>query len=252
MTRVVVIEDEPPASERLVASLRKLDAGIEIVATLGSVAEAVRWFEQHPSPDLVFADVQLADGLSLEIFTRVEPAAPIVFCTAYDEYMVEALAQNGIAYLLKPYTLEQLAEALHKYRRLESHFATRLAALARAFSQTRAARRRLLARDADTFVAVPLDEVAYFALIDGITQIIRRDARRLEIDRTLADIEAELTGAGLFRINRQVLAHADAVAGFRAYFKGRLIVELEPALGIEVVVSQPNAARFRGWLEGRG
>ncbi|WP_146660682.1 LytR/AlgR family response regulator transcription factor [Enhygromyxa salina] len=253
MTRVVIIEDEPPARARLVASLRELDPQLEIVAELGSVAQAVRWFEDHHhqgAPDLVFADVQLSDGLSLEIFAQVQPAAPIVFCTAYDEYMVEALAQNGIAYLLKPYTTTELGDVLRKYRRLEAHFSTRLAALARALGQPRASARRLLARDGDTFVAVPIDEIAYFGVRDGVTELVRRDARRLELDRTLADIEAELVSAGFFRINRQYLAHADAVSGFRSYFKGRLLVELKPAASEDVVVSQPNAARFRSWLEG--
>ncbi|PRP91693.1 LytR/AlgR family response regulator transcription factor [Enhygromyxa salina] len=253
MTTVVIIEDEPPARERLTASLRQLDPQLEIIAELGSVADAVAWFEAHQhhgAPDLVFADVQLSDGLSLEIFARVQPVAPIVFCTAYDEYMVEALAQNGIAYLLKPYTVAELGEVLRKYRRLETHFSTRLAALARALGQPCKSARRLLARDRDAFVAVPIDEVAYFGVRDGVTELVRRDGRRLELDRTLADIEAELVSVGFFRINRQYLAHADAVVGFRPYFKGRLVVQMQPAAGEDVDVSQPNAARFRSWLEG--
>jgi two-component system response regulator LytT len=255
MTRVVIIEDELPARERLLAGLHQLDPRIEIVAELGSVAESVQWFGTHDPPELVFADVQLSDGLALDIFAQVQPAAPIVFCTAYDEYMVEALAQNGIAYLLKPHGLAELGEALQKYRRLEAHFMstslarTQLAALARTLAQPRAAR-RILAREGDAFVAVPLTEVAYFAVRDALTQLVHRDGRRLELDRTLSDLDAELEGAGLFRLNRQFLAQPEAVRGFRAYFKGRLLVELQPPAGEDVVVSQPNAARFRSWLEG--
>lgn len=253
MTRVVIIEDELPARERLAAALRQIDPHIEIVAELGSVTESLQWFESHDSPDLVFADVQLSDGLALDIFAQVQPAAPIVFCTAYDEYMVDALAQNGIAYLLKPYGTPQLRDALDKYRRLESHFTTtvrtQLAALARSLAQPRTTR-RVLAREGDAFVAVPLTEVAYFGVREGLTELVHRDGRRLELDRTLSDIEAELAGAGLFRLNRQFLAQPDAVRGFRAYFKGRLLVQLQPPADEEVVVSQPNAARFRSWLEG--
>jgi DNA-binding LytR/AlgR family response regulator len=248
VTRVVVIEDEPPARDRLVAALQKLDPQLEVVATLASVAESVRWFEEHPPPDLVFADVQLSDGLSLEIFARVAPSFPIVFCTAYDEYLLDALGQNGIAYLLKPYSPAQLREALDKYRRLEAHFAGKLAALSRALAQP--LRRRMLARDRETFVVVALDEVAYFGVRDGVTELVHRDGRRLALDRTLAEVEAELGNSEFFRLNRQYLAHADAVVGFRAWFKGRLLVELQPAALEEVVVSQPNAARFRSWLGG--
>jgi two-component system response regulator LytT len=255
MTRVVILEDELPARERLIAGLRQLEPRVEIVAELGSVAESVQWFAGHDSADLVFADVQLSDGLALDIFAQVQPAAPIVFCTAYDEYMVEALAQNGIAYLLKPYSTAALGEALQKYHRLEAHFMngamarTQLAALARSLAQPRATR-RILAREGDAFVAVPLTEVAYFGVREGLTELVHRDGRRLELDRTLSDIEAELAGAGLFRLNRQFLAQPEAVRGFRAYFKGRLIVQLQPPASEDVVVSQPNATRFRSWLEG--
>jgi two-component system, LytTR family, response regulator LytT len=255
MTRVVIIEDELPARARLIAGLRQLDPRVEIVAELGSVTESLQWFAAHEPPDLVFADVQLSDGLALDIFAQVQPAAPIVFCTAYDEYMIEALAQNGIAYLLKPYGVAELGEALNKYRRLEGHFTntvlarTQLAALARTLTQPRATR-RILAREGDSFVAVPLTEVAYFGVRDGLTQLVHRDGRRLDLDRTLSDIEAELVGAGLFRLNRQVLAQPEAVRGFRAYFKGRLLVDLQPPADEDVVVSQPNATRFRSWLEG--
>jgi two-component system response regulator LytT len=250
MTRILIIEDELPARERLIAGLRQLDPSVEIVAELGSVAESVQWFATHDPPELVFADVQLSDGLALDIFAQVQPASPIVFCTAYDEYMVDALAQNGIAYLLKPYSVAELGEALHKYRRLEGHFIhTRLAALARTLAQPRAAR-RILAREGDAFVAVPLTEVAYFGVRDGLTQLVHRDGRRLDLDRTLSDLEAELAGAGLFRLNRQFLAQPEAVRGFRNYFKGRLLVELQPPAGEDVIVSQPSAARFRSWLEG--
>ena len=252
--RVVVIEDELPARARLIAGLRALDPTIEVVAELAAVAESVDWFKSKPAPDLVFADVQLSDGLSLDIFTQVQPAAPIVFCTAYDEYMIDALALNGIAYLLKPFTTAELGATLDKYRRLEAHFsaaarAEQLAALGRTLGRPHAVR-RLLARDGDGFVAVPLTEVAYFGVRDGLTELVHRDGRRLSFDRTLSELEAELVDAGLFRLNRQFLAHVDAVRGFRPYFKGRLLVELDPPAGEDVVVSQPNAARFRAWLEG--
>ena len=251
MTRVVIIEDELPARERLIAALRQIDPRVEIVAELGSVAESIQWFASNDPPELVFADVQLSDGLALDIFTQVQPAAPIVFCTAYDEYMVDALAQNGIAYLLKPYDVAQLREALDKYRRLEAHFMNGAVArsLARSLAQPRATR-RILAREGDAFVAVPLSEVAYFGVREGLTELVHRDGRRLALDRTLSDIEAELAGAGLFRLNRQFLAQPEAIREFRAYFKGRLLVQLQPPADEDVVVSQPNAARFRSWLEG--
>ncbi|MEX1364199.1 MAG: LytTR family DNA-binding domain-containing protein [Nannocystaceae bacterium] len=247
-TTVVVLEDEAPARERLVAALHEADASLQVVAALASVREAVAWLQEHGAPDLVFADVMLSDGLSFEVFETVQLHCPVVFCTAYDEYLVEAMAAQGIAYLLKPFEVADVAEALGRYRRLAAHFHRRFDGLRAAM---RPGRRRILARAADGgLLAVALPEVAYFAVRDGLTVVVDKVGRCLEVDRTLTELEAELPGADWFRVNRQYLVHADAVVGFAPFLKGRLLVRLRPEAGEEVVVSQPNAARFRGWLEG--
>src|SRR5690606_39530826 len=137
----------------------------------------------------------------------------------------------------RPYPPAQLREALAKCRRFEAHFAGKLAALRRALGRSR---RRLLTRDGEAFVVVALDEVAYFEVRDGLTALVHRDGRRLALDRTLADVEAELDGPEVFRLNRQYLAHADAIVGFRPYFKGLLLVQLLPAAPAVWVYSQPH------------
>jgi two-component system LytT family response regulator len=171
-----------------------------------------------------------------------------VFCTANDEYVVDAMARGGIDYLLKPVRDDELARALARYDRLEAQFAARLAAVSRALAAPQ--RRRVLARWKDGFVAVDLGEVAYFTLDDRLVDVVTRDGRRLGVDRTLGDLEAELGAGDFFRVNRQYLVHASAVRGFRPLWKGKLAVELAPAPAGDVVVSQDNAARFRAWLGG--
>ena len=256
MIRVIIIEDEPPAQQRLIVALHELDLEIDIVATPTSVAETLAWLDRHEPPDLAFADIALADGLSLEIFETASPRFPVVFCTAYDGYMLEAFQRNGIAYLLKPYETEQLADAVHKYTQLRAHFdrhvddmPQRLAGLARDLASPRGPR-RLLARDKERFVAIALEDIAYLELRDATTQLVCSDGRRFVVERSLSELETELTPSDFFRINRQVLAKASAVAGFRPYFKGRLLVELRPKAEDDVVVSQPNTAKFRAWLAG--
>jgi DNA-binding LytR/AlgR family response regulator len=247
--RILILEDEAPARQRLEQAVRRAEPGAEIVAALPSVTQAAAWLAAHPAPDLVIADLQLADGLSLELFERAPPGCPVIFCTAYDEYLVEAMRHDGIDYLLKPIDDAAVAAALAKYRRLEAHFTGRAAELARAL-RAGPTRRRLLARRRDGFVALKLDDVAYFVVQDKLVEVVTRSGARLDVDRTLGELEAELDPDELFRANRQYLIRASAVVGFRPLVKGKLIVELDPPPGEDVVVSQENAARFRAWLGG--
>jgi len=241
---IVVLEDEAPARAWFEQVLARHRPGAEIVA-IPSVAEAIAWLAGHPPPDLIIADIQLSDGLSLEIFDHTAPGCPVIFATAYDEYVIDALQRDGIAYLLKPLREPDVVGALAKYDRLESHFVERVRGVARRLG----APRRLVARRRDGFVVLSLAEVAYFAVDDKLVDVITRDARRFAVDQTLAELEAELD-AEFFRVNRQYLVHAAAVVGFRPHAKGKLLVELRPPAPGEVIVSQENAARFRAWLAG--
>ncbi|HEY6178703.1 MAG TPA: response regulator, partial [Kofleriaceae bacterium] len=127
---IVVLEDEAPARAWFEQVLARHRPGAEIVA-IPSVAEAIAWLAGHPPPDLIIADIQLSDGLSLEIFDHTAPGCPVIFATAYDEYVIDALQRDGIAYLLKPLREPDVVGALAKYDRLESHFAERVRGLAR-------------------------------------------------------------------------------------------------------------------------
>ncbi len=245
--RVVILEDEAPARQRLEEAIRRLAPATTVVAALPSVAQAAAWFAAHPAPDLVLADIQLADGLSFELFERGALDAPVVFCTAYDEYVLSAMAAGGIDYLLKPVRDDDLARALDRYQRLEARFAERVRGVARALARPP---RRLLARRRDGFATVALDQVAYFVVDDKLVDVVTRDGRRLGLDRTLGELEAELDPVEFFRVNRQYLVAAGAITGFRPWTKGKLAVELAPPATGPVLVSQDNAARFRAWLRG--
>ena len=263
---ILVLEDEAPARAWLTQVLERHRPGAAITA-LASVADALAWLADRAAPELIVADIQLADGLSLEIFEHAQPGCPVIFTTAYDEYLIEAMQRDGIAYLLKPLREDDVAGALAKYDRLESHFAARVRGLRDAYErQSRedqddrrqrealerprtGAPRRLVARRRDGFVVLSLDEVAYFVVVDKLVEVVTRDGRRFDVDQTLGELERDLASE-VFRVNRQYLVHAAAIAGFRPWVKGKLLVELAPATAEEVVVSQENAARFRAWLAG--
>jgi two-component system, LytTR family, response regulator len=249
MIRVAIIEDERPAREHLERAVSRADGEVDVVAQLDSVAAAVDWLRGHPSPDLILADIQLSDGLALDVFEQVEVGCPVVFCTAYDEYLTEAMRHNGIDYLLKPIRDRDVADAIAKYRRLGEHFGARLRAFTEKVRTAAAERRRLLVRAGQEFVAVPLEQVAYFEVEDKLVALVTVDGSRYDIDRALAELEVELAPSDFFRVNRQYLVHARAIHRFRPYFKGRLVIDLLPPARAEVLVSQENAARFRAWMD---
>lgn len=246
MTSIAILEDEAPARAALEAALRRIDSSLTIVAALPSVTAAMEWLAAHPPPDLMLADIQLADGLSFEIFERTQLGCPVVFCTAYDAYTVAAMATGGIDYLLKPIRDDDLARAVSRYRRLETHFTERVRAVARKLAEPR----RILARRRDGFVAVPLEQIAYFAVDDKQADVVTREGQRFQIDQTLSELEATLDASHFFRVNRQYLVAAGAIEGFRPYIKGKLLVDLSPRPADDVIVSQENAGRFRSWLRG--
>lgn len=257
MLRALLIEDEGPALRRLVSLLT--EAGVQVAGTADSLAAARRWLGENPAPDVVFADIQLGDGLSVDLFRRSPPPAPVVFTTAHDAYVLEAFAAHGIAYLLKPIKPAELAAALAKHAQLTRQLARSpggpdFAALAASLSKELAAaskpigRRRVLAQRGNAHVPVALDDVAYFFSSDKLTFLMTRAGERALVNEPLAALEAELDPGEFFRLNRNFLARAAAVRSFASVGKGRLAVQLAPAAPDEVQVSQERAADFKAWV----
>ena len=246
---LVIVEDEPLARDKLAACLRGAAPNAAIAAELASVAEAVRWFRTNPAPDLVFCDIQLTDGLSFEIFRAVPFAAPVVFTTAYDEYMLEAFQTNGIDYLLKPIRQVQVAAALAKFETLAGHFTADYAARLRNVTHDGAKRRdRFLIRRGAGFHVVKTTDIAYFFTEDKLVFLVTRDGKRHLVEKALTEIEREIDSDRFFRANRAFLVSIDAVERCTAFGKGRLALELHPAAKEVVIVSQERASACRIWL----
>jgi DNA-binding LytR/AlgR family response regulator len=246
--RVVVVEDEPPAREKLISAIREADPEAQIAAALSGVAETVAWLRVNAQPDLMFFDIQLSDGLSFSVFAQVTVSCPVIFATAYDEYILEALQANGIDYLLKPIRTEKVVASIEKFRRLRDHFHADYSRLSASIEKGRLRRSRLLVRKGVDLVPVRMDEIAYIYTRDKLVFLMNKSGLRYMLDRALAEVEAELDPASFFRANRAYLINADAVARCRAYGKGRLIIDLKPPAEEEIIVSQERASAFREWL----
>jgi len=269
LLRAFVAEDEPPARERLFGALARVAPEVVVVGHADSVKGMQAWLASHPAPDLLLLDIQLADGLSLELFKDGALALPTIFTTAYDRFAIDAFRALAIDYLLKPVNEEALAQALDKVRRLRQSFgADAVAALLRQLGQPlplqlgpksgshpggSAAprwRTRLVGRKGAQFHALPMERVAYVVSLDKLAFAVDDAGERYLLDTPLADLEAELDPTQFFRANRQLLLAARAVARFAPVGKGRLKVELQPAMAGDVVVSQERAAAFKAWLGG--
>ena len=120
--RVVIIEDEILAAEKLIDFAKKNNPSIEILTRLDSVRACLNWFEKNEMPDLIFSDIELLDGNVFSFFGKFKITCPIIFATAYDEFLMKAFNENGIAYLLKPFDYEQFEQAMEKYKQLKNNF----------------------------------------------------------------------------------------------------------------------------------
>lgn len=247
---ILIIEDERPAADMLASALKRLAPSATLAGPLRSVEETVRWLSGHPSPDLIIADIQLADGLSLDALRTVQPSCPIIFATAFDAYWMEALRANGIDYLLKPLKEDQLAGALQKVSRLRQHFGSRLTDLLRDIEDPGSRRQRIVVRKAAEFIAVPHEEIAYLFTDQKVVFLVDAKGQKYLADGTLGEIESTLDPQVFFRVNRQFVVRVSAVVKYRPLEKGRLKVELTPPTSAEVVVSQENSGEFKKWMGG--
>ena len=260
MTQVLQIftaEDEPPARERLIEALARVAPQARVVACADSVRGTAEWLASHTAPDILLLDIQLADGLSLELFRADPPVAvlqvPVIFTTAYDRFALDAFAALTVDYLLKPIADADLAQALAKAQRLQARFSRDVGPwLAREATATAAGpwRQRLVGRKgAAQFHAVPVAQISHLVSLDKLTYAVAMDGVRYLIEQTLSELEGELDPSRFFRVNRQLLVAAQAVRHYSPAGKGRLKVTIAPGSADEVFVSQERAADFKSWLQ---
>lgn len=265
---VLLLEDEYPAAERLQRLLLQAAPEAQVLAVLDSVTGAVQWLSTNPAPDLILSDVQLADGLSLDVFDQLIVRSPVIFTTAYDAYAIRAFKANSVDYLLKPVKLTELQAALTKLREWrtapseitaaptptatdEGETARRLERLLDALPRPdRQYKTRFLVRSGEQLLPLAVSQVAWFQSRHETTTLATTDNRRFVVDYTLEQLESLLDPTLFFRINRQFIAQLPAVQRLHPHFNGKLLLELQPTPSEEVLVSREKAAAVKSWLEG--
>jgi len=251
---ILIIEDEAPAVRRLKSLLDKIDDSIVILKDIDSVEDAIEWLNENKHPDLIFSDIQLADGLSFSIFESVQIKCPIIFTTAYDEYAIKAFELNSLDYLLKPYTQEQLEKALNKLHRNNiSSDSDKLLKVIEQFKisqeSSKTYKSRFLISKADSLIPIKADEVAYIFTEDKAVLLKTKTNQQFFINYTLDELEELLDPSIFFRLNRQFIINIDSITKINNYFNGKLKVNINPVFNDDIIVSRAKAPLLKSWME---
>lgn len=252
--KVLIVEDETLAAERLGTLLRKCNPEVDIVNQLDSVEDTVRFFQDAEEKiDLLLLDIQLADGKSFEIFDQVKVDVPVIFTTAYDQYALQAFRFLSIDYLLKPVQEENLSSALEKFRKLNVKPGMPMQELAALkeliLSQGKTYRERFLIKTGNKLSFKLTSDVSYFYADGKIVYLVsRNDGRKYMVDHTLEELEEVLDPGLFFRISRKYIVSIAGIAEVKGLLSGKLELKLSQACEHELMVSRDRITAFKQWL----
>jgi two-component system LytT family response regulator len=251
--RILIIEDETPAADRLKKMILEFEPQAEIISNLVSISSSVKWLKENTAPDLIFMDIHLSDGDSFQIFNELEITTPVVFVTAYDQYALEAFKVNSIDYLLKPVKKDDLSRAIDKYKQRGSSNMQQMMEMLKQMNiapSKKEMQKRIIIRYGDTIKMVEISDVAYFYTEDKINFLCTKDNIRYPIDQNLDELESMVDDAVFFRINRQYIININSIDKMLAWSKSRVKVILKPACEHETIVSTERSPHFKEWLTG--
>jgi len=253
--KVIIVEDEMHNYRLLKGMVEKLRPDWEILEGLESVASTVAWLENNPSPDLIFMDIQLTDGISFSIFDKVQVESMVIFTTAYDEYALRAFQVNSIDYLLKPIKLEKLEQAIEKFEKLvlpqqnlkenKPDYKELLQAITQGEKKYR---KRFLISGATSFFKLDVDEVAWFYTENRVTTAVTFQGKEHIVDQTIEKLEEELDPEVFFRTNRSTIVHINSIRKFENHFGGKLILRLIHPFDQPITISRLKATEFKDWV----
>jgi DNA-binding LytR/AlgR family response regulator len=249
--KVLLVEDETPAAKRLIKILTTIDHTIEIVQQTDSIESTVKYLHTLPQLDLIFMDIQLADGISFAIFEQITITTPVIFTTAFDEYTLKAFKVNSVDYLLKPIDEIELQQAIVKYKKIHigetQNFSTNMEQLLRSINQTKY-KERLLIKRGQQLSYLKLENTA-FCYADGkLCFAIDFEGNKFLLENNLSQLEEQLQPSVFFRINRHLLINIETIKKVHTWLGGRLKLELNPTTNIDTLVSRERVAAFKEWL----
>ena len=249
---ILILEDERAAATRLQQLLKEVVPSAEVTGVLETVKEAVEWLTNNAAPDIILSDIQLADGLSLDVFKQVKTTAPVIFTTAYDAYTLSAFKLNSIDYLLKPIDKDELQAAFAKYNALHAKqygLNEKVLDLFQHIASGKSTyKSRFLVRQGERLITIPVEEVAYVKADDKVVFLHTKKGQRHIIDDPLDELETALDADIFFRVNRTYIAPLSSIEKIVNHFNGRLKINLLNVDDQDIFVSKARATAFKKWL----
>jgi DNA-binding LytR/AlgR family response regulator len=246
---VLIFEDETRAANHLERLLAKVAPEMKVVARIESVRDGVKYLETHSEPELIFSDIQLADGLSFEIYRQVQVRCPIIFTTAYDHYAIEAFQTNGIDYLLKPIEEERLQKAIEKAKHFSPGLLLEKLLTINRPANEKAYKSRFMVKVGDKIKSVPVEEILVFFSQEKASFILTTEGRTYCIDYALDQLEPMLDPEKYFRINRKYIVSIDACTNIVAWTNSRLRLKIDGIDDSDIFVARERVVEFKNWLD---
>jgi len=248
--KIVIVEDEKLAADRLQTMLNEYDPAIEVCACLESIEETVRFLKQKPHPDLLLLDIHLSDGHCFEIFKQVSYNKPVIFTTAYDSYALDAFKIFSIDYILKPVTLDALASALNKLKSLAISFSAMDLNRLMPEWQNNPYKKRFLGKVGQRLFFIDTSDIAFFQADNKIVYLVDKEGNRYVIEHTMEKLEEQLDPQQFFRLNRRFIVRITAIEQVKPYYNNRLKLAVKGCNQPEdMVISRDRVAAFKLWAE---
>lgn len=248
--KVLIIEDEQPAADKLIRLLKTIDPLLEVMDVIVSVEQAVNWFAVHPTPELIFMDIQLEDGISFEIFENAQVKAPVIFTTAYDEYTLKAFKVNSVDYLLKPISLNDLEAAIEKfntYHRQQADY-TRIESIISRLQPK--VKERFLIKFGEHYKSVRVSSISCFFILERNTFLLTDKGKNYPVDYSLDRIEQMVDPGLFFRVNRNYIVNYNTIHDITVYSSSRLKLILDNRKDEEdILVSRERVQEFKRWMD---
>jgi two-component system response regulator LytT len=251
---ILIIEDELKAARSLENIILEIKPQAKVIAKLQSIESSVKFLTENSQPDLIFMDIQLSDGLCFEIFKSVKIACPIVFCTAFDAYSLEAFKANGVDYVLKPFSRDDIDNAFKKVDELRNFFQKDpVVNLNELLAQLtpQAGKKSFLVFKSNKYITVPTSNIAYFYIHNELSTIKCFDLQEFTVNQSLDQINAQLSSEQFFRLNRQYIINFNAVKEVEPYFMRKLFVKLVIPTPETLLINKEKSPSFLSWLENR-
>lgn len=251
---IIIIEDELRTAKSLENIILGLRPDAKITGQYQSVEKSVEALSNNPQPDLIFMDIQLADGLSFEIFKAVKVTSPVVFCTAFDEYSLEAFKRNGVDYVLKPFSKEDIQEAFRKVDELKNFFQQKVMPdLGDLLSKlgSPSGKTSFLVFKNQKYTTVHTDNIAFFYIRNDSTSIMCFDKQEYTINQSLDQVTNTVSSKQFFRVNRQYLVNFKAIKEVEHYFLRKLYVKLIIETPEKLLINKEKSSAFLAWMEER-